>query len=89
MKLLLKKHADIECKDAKGRTPLILAALNGHTHSIELLLHAKANVKSQDKLNNTALHYACWKRHQSAALMLLQKTKDASVVNIPNKQKQT
>lgn len=89
MKLLLKKDGDINCKDSKGRTPLILAALNGHTRAIDLLLQAKAEIACQDNFLNTALHYACRKRHPSAAFMLLKRMKDNTVVNISNKKKKT
>ena len=89
MKLLIKRGADVECKDSNGRTPLILSALKGHARAIEILLKAKADATIQDNSSNTALHYACAMRYHLSAIILIQNSENNSIVNIPNKQKKT
>merc|ERR1711971_453500 len=47
--------------DLSGRTPLMIACLNGHAHSVRLLLassHAHCDVASTDKAGNAVLLYA-------------------------------
>lgn len=43
--------------DASGRSPLHIAALNGHTEAVVLLLNAGASVHVRDSLDHTALYY--------------------------------
>lgn len=57
-KLLLDHEADIEAKDARGNTPLHLAAKNGHPNVAELLLNHGAEIEAEDDGGNTALHLA-------------------------------
>ena len=52
---LIKSGTDIECKDYRGRTPLILAVWQGHyTTSVYLLDHG-ANIHVQDDYGNSPL----------------------------------
>lgn len=50
----------INCLDpGSGRSPLHVAALNGHTRAVELLLQSGALVHLRDTLGHTALYYVC------------------------------
>ncbi len=52
---LIKSGTDIECKDYRGRTPLLLAVWQGHyTTSVYLLDHG-ANIHVQDDYGNSPL----------------------------------
>ncbi|CAH2007577.1 unnamed protein product [Acanthoscelides obtectus] len=46
--LLAKKEHDIERKDNRGRTPLMLAVTLGHLESVRTLLNAEANVNCEN-----------------------------------------
>lgn len=59
-KSLIKKGANVNCvgdADA-GFTPLIVAAINGHTEIARLLVAKGANVKSEDVAGGTPLSHA-------------------------------
>lgn len=53
----LDKNA-LETTDNKGRTPLHLAASNGQSRLVGLLLAAGANQEAMDNKKNTALYYS-------------------------------
>ncbi|XP_067676346.1 serine/threonine-protein phosphatase 6 regulatory ankyrin repeat subunit A-like [Haliotis asinina] len=50
---------DINGRVRCGRTPVMLAAVNGHKEIMELLVAKGANVTLTDKNGNTILHRAC------------------------------
>ncbi|KAK7054637.1 hypothetical protein VNI00_003100 [Paramarasmius palmivorus] len=54
-----------------GKTPLHIAALNGHTGCIDVLLRAGALVHLRDSLGHTALYYAARQNHLEAVEMLV------------------
>ena len=59
VKKLLHYNASVDKRDEKGgRTPLINAAINGHTDIIQLLLYHKADINAKSKNNETALYRA-------------------------------
>ena len=58
--LLIKKGAQIEHRDKKGLTPLILAAAGGHVEICRVLIEANAKVDAQaDRTKDTPLSMAC------------------------------
>jgi len=74
--LLLQAGADVDAKDYLGRTPLVLAAMCGCSDAVSLLLGSGADLThasiSPWPNNNgrTALHWACYYGHASAAALL-------------------
>ncbi|KAH6918395.1 L-asparaginase [Coprinopsis sp. MPI-PUGE-AT-0042] len=59
-------------ESASGRSPLHVAALNGHTDSVRFLLQSGALVHLRDVLGHTALYYAARQKHGSTVDALIQ-----------------
>ncbi|KAK7467367.1 hypothetical protein VKT23_004424 [Stygiomarasmius scandens] len=55
-----------------GRSPLHVAALNGHMESVNLLLQSGALVHLRDSLGHTALYYAARQNHRDVVDILMQ-----------------
>ncbi|XP_057659011.1 serine/threonine-protein phosphatase 6 regulatory ankyrin repeat subunit A-like isoform X2 [Diorhabda carinulata] len=88
-KYLIEQGANIEVSDEEGRTPFIAAAQYGQTQIVEHLLTCKIDPTTCDRLGNTALHWACLKKHNQTALLILEDCEGDTVVNIANKDKKT
>ena len=68
-------------QDDLGRTPLHMAAANGHANVMEVLLGAKPAVNVQNHEGNTALHYCAMHNHLECARLLLNAGWKVSVRN--------
>ncbi|KAF5373722.1 hypothetical protein D9758_000729 [Tetrapyrgos nigripes] len=55
-----------------GRSPLHIAAFNGHMESVNLLLQSGALVHLRDSLGHTALYYAARQSHRDVVDILVQ-----------------
>lgn len=86
----LRKGEDVNARDKKGRTPLMLATLGAHFTLVELLLNADAQPDLQDKDGKTALMHASMKGDQQiAAVLLRERAGRRANVNIKNKKGRT
>ena len=77
VELFLSHHADIEHRTEGGSSPLMFAALGGHTEVARLVLERQAQVNSPSGSNNDIpLTSACWKGHRNVVELLLQYDSD-------------
>jgi hypothetical protein len=67
---LFSEHADLEAKDAEGRTALMLAVLQGHTASVTALLAQGANPRAEDAYGATPLSAALAGNNPAIAALL-------------------
>jgi TonB family protein len=70
LKALLDGRANVNVSDLRGITPLIIAAAEGKTEFVRLLLAKGADVSVRDKKGATALSYAKAKEHREIANLL-------------------
>ncbi|CAM9577081.1 unnamed protein product, partial [Ectocarpus fasciculatus] len=68
--VLATGSVDIDQGDAGGVTPLIMAAIRGHSHVMQTLLKMGANVSLVADNGTTALHCCCRAGHATAAELL-------------------
>jgi ankyrin repeat protein len=79
---LLHAGVDIDCRDAKGYTPLILASYNGHESTTRLLLAAGAAVDIGDGARgNSALMGVAFKGYDRIARILIDAGADVNARN--------
>jgi ankyrin repeat protein len=79
---LLAAGCDVEAKDPKGYTPLILASYNGHAAATEILLTNGAMVDARDGARgNTALMGAAFKGYGAFIERLLIAGADPNATN--------
>nr|XP_023013531.1 serine/threonine-protein phosphatase 6 regulatory ankyrin repeat subunit A-like isoform X1 [Leptinotarsa decemlineata] len=86
---LIEQGAEVQVVDEEGRTPFIAAAQYGQTQIIELLLTCNIDRASCDKLGNTALHWACLKKHNQTALLILEDPQGETIISIANNDNKT
>ena len=74
VKALLDQGADVESKDESGKTPLSLAAENGHLDVVKFLVNEadrKADVESKDFYQRTPLSWAASHGHLEVVKFLV------------------
>lgn len=90
LQLALFWGSEVNLVDYEGRSALMVAAENGQTCAVEVLLQqAKADLSLLDINNNTALHLACNRSHEMCALLILAEIDDPSLINATNSALQT
>lgn len=68
---LVQRGADLEGKDERGYSPLILAAFKGRTAVLRILLEGGADAMAQDRHGNSALMFAAqWGDLEAVRLLL-------------------
>jgi len=70
-KLLLTRSKEVDCLNAKGQTPLMLAALQGNVPIAQLLIARGAQPDRRDHKQLNSLHYAILGKSEAVALYLL------------------
>jgi uncharacterized protein len=71
-KVMIDKGADIEIEDKEGRTPLMLAAMFGHTDALIFLRERGAEINKKSAIEQrTPLHFSCLNGHLEASLALM------------------
>ena len=58
LKWLLDHDCEINCKNAFGETPLMLACLHRHVNAVALLMLSRARIDICNRDDETVLHYA-------------------------------
>ena len=80
VKELIARGKDINEPEKNGDTPLIMAAHQGHTEILKLLLHAGADVNRQGPVNGyTALHDAIHQNHIDTAMAIIEAGADVTI----------
>ena len=68
--------------DEQGRSILHIAAMNGYTEIIQIILSDPlAQINTQDQSGNTPLHYAIQNKRDDATIMLLDAGADVRIKN--------
>eukprot|EP00038_Savillea_parva_P001994 m.109131 g.109131 ORF g.109131 m.109131 type:complete len:676 (+) comp10687_c0_seq2:110-2137(+) len=78
------EHLKLECRDAAGNTPLIIAALAGNVEVVEALIAYGANINTADSKGNTALSLASFSvstRTEAVVETLLKNGADVKIAN--------
>ncbi len=83
--LLFRYNAEVDSKDALGRTPLLRAASNGHTRALQLLIGFEASPAIADEMENTALHLAALHGHRVCIEVLLAAGSDIEAKDLMNR----
>ncbi len=73
---LLPSISDINEKEAKGYSALMLAAYNGHLEASKILIEYGADVNTADNAGSSALMGAAFKGHLEIVKLLLEKRAD-------------
>ncbi|XP_043118230.1 60 kDa lysophospholipase-like [Puntigrus tetrazona] len=70
LEAIRKMGTDLNKADYDGRTPLHIAACEGHLNVVEYLLSKRATVYSKDRFGDTPLHNAIHLRHKGVVELL-------------------
>eukprot|EP00457_Paulinella_chromatophora_P011141 gb/GEZN01011267.1/.p1 GENE.gb/GEZN01011267.1/~~gb/GEZN01011267.1/.p1 ORF type:complete len:321 (+),score=58.71 gb/GEZN01011267.1/:78-1040(+) len=82
----LAAGAPVNAQEAQfGKTPLILASINGHTRIVKILLGAKADIDAKNNEGDTALMWAAYNGHYDITKMLIGAKADIHAQNLKGK----
>ena len=63
--------ANVNIKDDKGNTPLIVASYNGHKEIVSMLIKNKANLNDKNNEGDTAIMEACKQKNIDIIAILI------------------
>lgn len=72
---------NVDARDARGSSPLFLAACSGHVEAARALLHAGADPSLRDNCGFTPLHGGAWDGSPELVALLLDAGVDVNVTN--------
>ncbi len=83
IRLLIKAGADLNVKDKKARTPLMVAATEARTDTAEVLIKAGADIRVRDTNGSTILIRASgsWKEQTGVVRLLLERGAEVNAKN--------
>ncbi|XP_069677374.1 uncharacterized protein [Periplaneta americana] len=70
VEILLDKGIDVNTRDNRAKTPILLAATHGHLQLVVMLLERGADINATDKTNNTPILYATRQGHWDIVKLL-------------------
>lgn len=73
VQVFLSCGVDLEVRDDRNWTPLMVAAFNGNLEFAQLLVKCGAKVSTRDKNGYTPLHWAAYNGHVDVVKMLIEK----------------
>ncbi len=73
IQIFLSSGVDLEVRDDRNWTPLMIAAFNGNEEFAKLLIKCGARVSTQDKNGYTPLHWAAYNGHVNLIKLLIEK----------------
>jgi uncharacterized protein len=82
---LIKKGANLNCRDGIGHTPLHAAADRGWKNLVERLLELGADPNLEDFAGDTPLDIALFREHSDIALLLDPRVRGSRRVLVPRK----
>lgn len=81
-KILSSTKLDINATDSMGYTALQIAAIEGQSEVVRLLIKQGADINVQDKVHgNTALHEACWRGYSRTVTTIAKSKSDLHILN--------
>lgn len=86
VKRVLRAHpyVDVNCQDAAGATPLLMAVRGGNIDIVRYLINKNASTKHKTKLGNSVLHWACLASKQDLTILSLLLSQFPSQESIEN-----
>lgn len=86
LRLIIPLFPDPNVRSERGSTPLMIAAREGRTHCVQMLLRYAAKVAmSDDVYGMTAIHLCAMNGHLHSLALLLDNTEDKTVVDACDK----
>lgn len=76
--LFLNSGVDIDTRDERGWTPLMISSFNGSEEIAMLLTHHGADVHAKDAAGYTPMHWAAFNGYYSVLKLLLEKNADVN-----------
>jgi hypothetical protein len=79
IQVFLSCGVDLEVRDDRNWTPLMVAAFNGNEEFAKLLIKCGARVSTQDKNGYTPLHWAAYNGHVNMIKLLIEKNAEPDI----------